>query len=366
MRGVLIFTVTFILIALVGCESSGTPVGNEPGMMDARHIVAIALNDDDSDQSVNYTATSSFERFVHAVAAAEYTSAQLDITAPDYRSTVKMKDGSSQTFSFWIVGSNVGLMVKSGQNGHFRLPEASKQELLNLFESSEQEPEIEKYAGRLEEKDVYEITIAKSLAHGSVNPAAMVEYTDKETIKTFVRAIRTAEKMDGMLNTATPDYDIVVSMEDKKHAFHIWLSESSEHGMIMDVKETHTGYTLTKEATIEMAKMINEDARLIDVDISANQSNTTAPETDDLQAVRETAWNSLSDRSKIEVVIDWKAALVETAKVADLPVVKRGGKAPEIASLYKVTFETNNEILGPIRVFVDADAKEAVDYVARK
>jgi hypothetical protein len=115
--------------------------------MDASLIVAIALNDDDSDQSVNYSATSSFERFVHAVTAAEHTSAQLDIAAPDYRSTVEMKDGSNHSFSFLIVGNNTGLYIKSGDYGHYRLPDASKEELLKLFQPAGKQYEIEKYAG---------------------------------------------------------------------------------------------------------------------------------------------------------------------------------------------------------------------------
>lgn len=194
----------------------------------------------------------------------------------------------------------------------------------------------------------------------------MVEYTYKETIEKFIRAMKTAEKIHGILNTATPDYDIVITLEDKKHAFDIWLSEKSERGMIMDVKETHTGYTLTKESTVELKKIINENARLIDVDVSVNRPINTNPTTDDLQAVRKAAWNSLSDHNKKEVDIDWKTAKVETAKVEDMPFVKDGGKAPKVARLYKVSFETNDEILGPIRVFVDADAKKAVGYLVRK
>lgn len=356
-------TLMLILIGLTGCESSGTKAETGLQQLEATNIVSITLKEED-DPLVELTEASSLDRFVGAIAAAEYTTAQLDIAAPDYGATVEMNDGSNHRFSFWIVGSNTGLFTKSGENGHYRLPDASKEELLKLFQPADKEQEIEKYAGHLEE--VSGITIAKSLAHGSVNPGIMVEYMDEETIKTFTRAIQTAEKMDGILNTSTPDYDIVITMDDKKHAFHLWLGETSEHGMIMDVKETHTGYTLTKESTAELNKIMNEDARLIDIDSSANHSNHATPETDNLQAVREAAWNSLSERNKEEVVMDWKAAIVETAKIEELPVVKRGGIEPEIARLYKVTFATNDEILGPIRVFVDADAEEAVDYVVRK
>lgn len=69
---------------------------------------------------------SSFERFVQAITTAEYDRGQLDIASSDYSTTVNMKDGISYEFSFWIGGSNSGLLIKSGQMGHYRLSDTSK------------------------------------------------------------------------------------------------------------------------------------------------------------------------------------------------------------------------------------------------
>jgi PBP1b-binding outer membrane lipoprotein LpoB len=87
------------------------------------------------------------------------------------------------------------------------------------------------------------------------------------------------------------------------------------------------------------------------------------PKSDDMQVLREAAWNSLSTQDKQEVQTVWKVAKVEVAKVSDMPIPKGGGKKPEVEHLYKVSFESNSDkTSGPIRVFVDGDTKKTVGY----
>jgi hypothetical protein len=105
------------------------------------------------------------------------------------------------------------------------------------------------------DENIKRITIADSLAHGSVNPNLKEEYTDHETIGIFVQSIRNAVQIPGILNTATPNYDIVLISDNNKYAFHLWINESSEQGMLMSVNETSTGYTLTKESTAALKKI---------------------------------------------------------------------------------------------------------------
>jgi hypothetical protein len=133
MKKFLQYTFIFILIGLaVGCGKAGTGITSGLGQMDKSKIVSITIKDD-VNKSVKITQALSFDRFVQAVTAAEYDSGQLDIGPPDYRSTVEIKESTSQEFLFWLTGANTGLFTKAGQNGHYRLPDASKKDLLNLL-----------------------------------------------------------------------------------------------------------------------------------------------------------------------------------------------------------------------------------------
>ena len=88
--------------------------------------------------------------------------------------------------------------------------------------------------------------------------------------------------------------------------------------------------------------------------------------TNDVSGVREAAWNDLSDAEKEEVVGDWKNAEVEEAEQSELPIDKGNGDTRKVEKPYKVRFETNNEVLGPIIVFVNGDTKEIIYRVLRK
>ncbi|WP_214626121.1 hypothetical protein [Paenibacillus agaridevorans] len=105
-------------------------------------------------------------------------------------------------------------------------------------------------------KDIQQITLSKSLAHGLVNADITDDFSDKETIETITQAIYTAAPIPGILNTATPDYDIVLISANSKLAFHLWISETSEQAMIMAVEETHTGYTLSEKSTVKLKEII--------------------------------------------------------------------------------------------------------------
>ncbi|WP_405176060.1 hypothetical protein MHI27_08895 [Paenibacillus sp. FSL H8-0261] len=138
----IIFTITLLFIGLIGCGNARTEVKQSSQIeLDAQNIVSINLIEEDQPVTT-ISEASSLEHFVQAITAAEYDKAQLDIAPSDYRTTVNMKDGISYEFSFWIVGSNSGLLIKSEQTGHYRLSDISKKDLLDLFQSTVKEDKI--------------------------------------------------------------------------------------------------------------------------------------------------------------------------------------------------------------------------------
>jgi len=91
-----------------------------------------------------------------------------------------------------------------------------------------------KLTGLLDKKSSpsFNITDAKKISLSRVTGANSLElvYTDQRRLEAFVSAINTAVQMQGILN--------------------------------MDVKDTHKGYALTKEATNELLQIIQEDSQL--------------------------------------------------------------------------------------------------------
>ncbi|MEK4349592.1 hypothetical protein MKX41_02015 [Paenibacillus sp. FSL R5-0475] len=138
----IIFTITLLFIGLIGCGTTRTEVKQSSQIeLDAQNIVSINLIEKDQPVTT-ISEASSLERFVQAITAAEYDKGQLDIAPSDYRTTVNMKDGISYEFSFWIVRSNSGLLIKSEQTGHYRLSDISKKDVLDLFQSTGKEDKI--------------------------------------------------------------------------------------------------------------------------------------------------------------------------------------------------------------------------------
>ncbi|WHY16808.1 hypothetical protein QNH28_14815 [Paenibacillus sp. G2S3] len=258
-----------ISVIIVGCINTGNKDKANQPLIELSSVNSIKVQNA-SGESITITDSNLIEQFNEAIHTAEYDSAKLDITASDYEATVELKNKENEKFSFWIMGESNGLFTKSGQNGHYKLPETKKAVLLDLFQPNEQQVEADNL--KIDE-EIKRITVAKSLAHGSVNANIKAEYIDHESIETFVRAIRTAVEIPGNLNTATPNYDIVLISNNNKYAFHLWINETSEQGMLMNVNVTSTGYTLTKESTVELKKLIFLEANFKGLEFNAVRSS---------------------------------------------------------------------------------------------
>ncbi|MDQ8734395.1 hypothetical protein [Paenibacillus sp. LHD-38] len=102
--------------------------------------------------------------------------------------------------------------------------------------------------------------ISLSKISGERNDA--VVFSENEKLDIIERAIQTAEALPGLLNVTAPRYELTVKRQLQKQNFHLWIEPGSEHGMIMDVMDTHQGYALTQAATAELLQIIEADERL--------------------------------------------------------------------------------------------------------
>jgi hypothetical protein len=72
-------------------------------------------------------------------------------------------------------------------------------------------------------------------------------FTAQEEITLMIKAINSSSKIDGILDVVQPDYALkLYGNNNKSSIFFLWVNNSSDQysGMIMDAKDTHTGYSL--------------------------------------------------------------------------------------------------------------------------
>ncbi|GIO38888.1 hypothetical protein J41TS12_37490 [Paenibacillus antibioticophila] len=98
---------------------------------------------------------------------------------------------------------------------------------------------------------------AKSLTIESLGSGYHTPYTDQNEIGLFMQAIHTAERITGILNVGEQDYRLHIEDTDgKKYTYTLWLRDNSEQAMLMDMQDTRTGYTVSKQLTEQLKQVM--------------------------------------------------------------------------------------------------------------
>lgn len=109
----------------------------------------------------------------------------------------------------------------------------------------------------LDEK-VEEITVSKSNGIGEMNQDIIFSLDDKESIKVFEKAIRTAVKQQSTINETKPDYDVMVEYGEEFpiHAIHLWLGEENEKSTLMYMVGEGEIYLTSSKATDQLRELL--------------------------------------------------------------------------------------------------------------
>ncbi|MEA0553271.1 hypothetical protein U1P98_21980 [Lysinibacillus irui] len=87
----------------------------------------------------------------------------------------------------------------------------------------------------------------------------MVIYEDEESLDLFQHAISTAVKNEGGVDMASPEYDLqVVDTAGNKYGYHLWLGENGQSSVLMNTKDTHTIYTISKDYTEALIALVRQ------------------------------------------------------------------------------------------------------------
>lgn len=106
--------------------------------------------------------------------------------------------------------------------------------------------------------DLVKVSISIGAEFNKVNTDFFKEYTDEEPLTLFQQAIATAVKNEGIVNMATPEYDVqIVDTAGNKYGYHLWLGDKGQNSSLMHVKDTHTIYTISEEFTEKLAALVH-------------------------------------------------------------------------------------------------------------
>ena len=109
----------------------------------------------------------------------------------------------------------------------------------------------------LDEK-VKEINVSKSNGVGDMNQDIILSFGDKQSIKVFEKAIKTAVKQQSNNNEIKPDYDVMVEYDGEfpTHAIHLWLGEENEKSILMYMVGEGETYLTSSKATDQLRELI--------------------------------------------------------------------------------------------------------------
>ncbi|MEK5431327.1 hypothetical protein MKY88_10685 [Lysinibacillus sp. FSL R7-0073] len=101
------------------------------------------------------------------------------------------------------------------------------------------------------------VSISNSVEFGSVHTDCMKGYEDSLNI--FHEGMTTAVRNEGIVNMAAPQLDVeVVDTAGNQYGFHLWLGEIGQKSTLMNVKDTHTIYSISEDLTAPLRSLVQE------------------------------------------------------------------------------------------------------------
>lgn len=98
----------------------------------------------------------------------------------------------------------------------------------------------------IEKVDVYEME-----SFSVIKKDSLTSYTDSKAVSNLVKAFNKAKKEPGIVNMVDPEYKV----EFGEESYYLWISK--EQGTIMNLDDTHTIYTLSKNSANTIYKLLN-------------------------------------------------------------------------------------------------------------
>ncbi len=117
-------------------------------------------------------------------------------------------------------------------------------------EEGQNEIEVEEMEGLLDEGEIAKVELSE------VKGVEPVVYIEAGELAVFRDLFSNAKKEPGIVNMGDSEFYLKVIMEDgEKHYLNLWLGGEGETASLVNIKETHTVYTIApamKEKLLEL------------------------------------------------------------------------------------------------------------------
>lgn len=106
--------------------------------------------------------------------------------------------------------------------------------------------------------------VSHSTSTWAISKDYVVEITDTETLQFIVDdIIEGSNRVRGIVDIGQPYYDLTIDYSDgSSETFHLWISEDSSSGTLMDTMNTHFIYTFSNEVSERFLSLLPDDAVL--------------------------------------------------------------------------------------------------------
>ena len=114
-----------------------------------------------------------------------------------------------------------------------------------------------KESNEFSDVNISKVSVSKSSGFDKVNADFFAVYEDKETLDIFNNAISNAVKIPGIVDIIEPEFDLeVIYTDGSKQGYHLWVGEKGQKSTLMNVNDTHTIYSISKEITNQLVDLV--------------------------------------------------------------------------------------------------------------
>ncbi|NBI31131.1 hypothetical protein [Chengkuizengella marina] len=111
--------------------------------------------------------------------------------------------------------------------------------------------------GCSEQGQISEVHISKSLGFGMFNTENSQIYSERETVELFEKVISLAEKEPGIVNMASPEFNMkMVYTDSESQGYYLWLGSEGKRSTLMKIEETYTIYTIPENISKDLRELL--------------------------------------------------------------------------------------------------------------
>ncbi|WP_342415162.1 hypothetical protein NST83_18035 [Paenibacillus sp. FSL R10-2782] len=125
--------------------------------------------------------------------------------------------------------------------------------------SSNAEKIVISQSGKGQEKIiVYKLQKDATLLQQQTKKDVIATFNDTSDTMIFINAIKESEKILGIANTDSPNYEVTFQKDGTKDSYYLWINNNdpTSNAMYVNKDDTHTAYKISVNSTNSINKLL--------------------------------------------------------------------------------------------------------------